>query len=192
MKLICGVIQAALAVIKCVLFVLLPVISITVPIIAIPILHMNGLSLIRINNPISFVTLVVYSILIVFSVGPLQKYGIVPAVIALLVEILTIILAGSIMQSGDISFILSLIPPEYQQYQSYLEAGLRQLSKPGVGLLINMLLTVLYAAASISSTFITSDSSRNSKRGNGGSRTNAPRISDNRQSSGTNRSRPML
>ena len=191
MKLICGIIQTILAVAKCIVFVLLPVISITVPIIAIPVLNATGLTLIRLNNAIAFVTLAVYCILLIFAVGPLQKFGVIPAAVALLVEILTIVLAGSIMQSGDLSFILTLIPPEYRQYQQYLEAGLTQLSRPGIGLLINILLTVLYAAASIGSMFVVSDSP-NGSNGNRGSRSNTPNITGNRQSSSTNRSRPTL
>lgn len=192
MKLICGILQAILAIAKCVVFVILPVISITIPIVAIPILNTSGMTLIRLNSPIAFVTLAVYCVLLIFSVGPLTKYGIVPAIIALVVEILTIILAGSIMQSGDISAILALIPPEYQQYQQYLNAGLTHLSKPGLGLLINILLTVLYSAASLGSIFLPSDSLHGSGSNNRGSRSNAPNITGNTNSSSINRSRPRL
>ncbi len=192
MKLICGIAQALLAIVKSVLYILLPVISITVPIVAIPILNVSGLTLIRMNNTVAYLTLAAYALLLIFSVGPLQRFGVVPAVIALAMEIITMATAGSFMSSGDINFLLSLIPPEFQQYSQYLQAGLSQLAKPGIGLLLNMLLTVLYAVLSIASMFISSDSSSRSNGGHGGSRTNTPRISDKGQSSGGNRSHPML
>ena len=207
MKLICGIAQALLGIVKSVLYVLLPVISITVPIVAIPVLNVSGLTLIRMNNTVAYLTLAAYALLLIFSVGPLQRFGVVPAVIALAMEIITIATAGSFMSSGDINFLHSLIPPEFQQYlqaglsqlapefQQYsqdLQAGLSQLAKPGIGLLLNMLLTVLYAVSSIASMSISSDSSSRSNGGHGGSRTNTPRISDKGQSSGGNRSHPML
>ena len=93
------------------------------------------------GNMFVLIPLAAYAAMIVFSIGSLQRMSLIPAIVAVIFEFIVLVAASIFVNSGDVKFLINLIPPEYKQY---VEMGLTQLAKPGYGIWINLGLSVVY------------------------------------------------
>lgn len=133
--------QLVVAVLKLIVFAVLPLIVFSFAGVIIPGINLYGIRMFNMGNMYALLPLFAYLLLLVFTIGPLRKYGLVAAGVALIAEIIFFACAAVIAQSGDINFLISLIPADYRLAA---DIAIAQLAKPGFGLLINLLLTVVY------------------------------------------------
>ena len=142
-KMYTGLSQIVIAFIKIVVLLLLPLVGFVVPLVGIPIpgIALRGLSMFNSGNMLILIPVIVYVAMILTALGPMQKYSWIAAVIALIIEIVFLAIPSDLLTSGDIGMLIQLIPAEYKQYVDF---GIQKLAKPGLGLFINMGLTLLY------------------------------------------------
>ncbi len=136
-----NILQILISIAKIVILLILPLVMFSFMGFVIP-FAMNGVKLFNMGNMLVLLPLAAYALMAVCSFGPLQNWSFVPAIIALLTECVLFASAGQIAQGGDLTQLLALIPQELQLGTNIVIA---QLAKPGLGLLINMGLTLLYA-----------------------------------------------
>ena len=146
-----NIIQALCAAAKIVVILLLPVASIMITVFAIP---MTGLFMLRTSNLLILILLALYALLLVCAFLP-RQISIIAGAAALVGEIVFLCLAPVIVQNSDLNMWLSLIrslgliPADYMDTAiSVINAGVQSLAKPGLGLIINLLLSVVYIGAS--------------------------------------------
>lgn len=138
-----NLIQAIIAVAKIIICLLLPMITFAFIGIPIPFIGLNGIRMLNMGMAIIYLPLLAYVFMLVFSLGSLQKISFIPALVALVGEIIFLASAAQIVQSGDLNTILSLIPESFQLVK---DVALANLAKPGIGLVANLILTIVYAA----------------------------------------------
>ena len=135
--------QLLTAIAKIVIIIVLPIIMFTIPLTGIPIpgAWLTGFRMMNMGNMFILIPLVAYLAMVIFSLGSLQRISIIPAAAGIIFEFVVLVAASIFVNSGDIKFLISLIPADYQQYVS---AGLTYLAKPGYGIWINLGLSILY------------------------------------------------
>ncbi len=131
------------AVLKLVLIIVLPIVMFTVPLTGIPIpgIWVTGVRMFLMGNMLIIIPVILYLLMALFSIGYMQKYSIWPAIAAIAIEVFLLFGAYLILQQGDIAFLLTLLPKEYN---TYVQAGLIHLAKPGYGVVINLILSIAY------------------------------------------------
>ena len=135
--------QLVAALLKLVLIIVLPIVMFTIPLTGIPIpgIWVTGVRMFLMGNMLIILPVLIYLLMALFSLGSLQQYSIWPAVAALVMEVFLLFGAYLILQQGDIAFLLNLVPKEYN---TYIQAGLVHLAKPGYGVVVNLILSVAY------------------------------------------------
>ena len=156
--------QLVAAIAKLVILLLLPVVGLAIAGFNIPGVSITGISMLKSGNLLGLLPLLLYGVMMVLSLGELQKYSVIVACVALVMEIVLFSMAGVIIQMGDVSALLKLIPQEYKVYSDF---ALAQLAKPGLGLILNLVLTLVYIACA----FVGSAFSGGSGRSSAGNRT---------------------
>ncbi len=142
-RLYSGIIQILIAVIKIVVLMVFPLVSFVVPLIGIPIpgVALRGIRMFNTGNMLILIPMLTYLAMVLLSIGPIQKFSCIAAAVALIVELVFMLIAPTILNSGDVAFLMSLIPAEYR---TYIEMGLYKLAVPGWGLYVNLGLTIVY------------------------------------------------
>lgn len=135
-----NILQIIITIAKIAILMILPLVMFSFMGFIIP-FAMNGIKLFMMGNMLVLLPLAAYVVMALFAFGPLQKWSFVPAIIALLTECILFASAGQIAQGGDLSQLLALIPQDMLLGTNIV---ITQLAKPGLGLLINMGLTLLY------------------------------------------------
>lgn len=138
-----GMGQIIIAVAKIVIMLLLPLVAFVIPVVGIPIpgIALRGLTMFNTGNMLVLIPIIVYVAMILAALGSVQKFSWIAAAVALIVEFVFLFIPSQLLTNGDIGMLLSLVPAEYQ---SYVEFGLTKLARPGLGLYLNMGLTILY------------------------------------------------
>ena len=138
-----GLGQIAIAVVKVVLLLMLPLVSIVVPLVGIPIpgVGLRGLNMFNTGNMLILIPMIVYMAMMITALGPIQKFSWISAAAALIIEFVFLFIAPALLNSGDIGMLIDLIP---SNYHSAVEFGLQRLAKPGIGIYLNLGLTILY------------------------------------------------
>ena len=135
--------QLIVALVKIIILLVLPIVMFTIPLTGIPIpgVWVTGIRMYLMGNMLIILPTIAYLLMGLFALGQMQQFSIWPAVAALVMEIFMLFGAYLILQQGDVSFLLSLIP---QEYNTYVQAGLIHLAKPGYSVIINLILSVAY------------------------------------------------
>ena len=139
-----GLGQIVIAFVKIVILLLLPVVGFAIPIIGIPIpgIALRGLNMFNNGNMLILIPMIAYVAMILTTLGPAQKYSWIAAAVALIVELVFLFIPSQLLTSGDIGWLISLLTPE--DYQKYVDFGLMKMARSGLGLVINMGLSILY------------------------------------------------
>lgn len=135
--------QLGIALAKLVVLLVLPIIMFTIPLTGIPIpgVWVTGIRMYLMGNMLIIIPTLVYLLMVLFTIGQMQSYSFIPAIVAIVIEFFLLFGAYLVLQQGDIAFLISLIPEEYQ---IYVQAGLIRLAKPGYSVIINLILSVAY------------------------------------------------
>ncbi len=187
-----NIIQLVVAAAKLILYFVLPVVSFTVSIIVVSFSY--GFKPMDIYNATGnfmlLLPLILYGVLLIFTVNPLQKFSMFAAAAVLIVEIVLLIMAPKMISIDSLlEMIRSAVDPDvYANISTYLQGAkmlLESFMKPGLGLIINLILTVVYGAGQ----FIAGGFGGGSGSGTGSGRTTSPapfRSSSNSGSSSDN------
>ncbi len=138
--------QAVIAIVKLVLFFVLPLLAINLPVVG-EVFRMKGMDLYnQLHVDLCMYMVIAYALMLLCSFGPLQSFSFVPALAALVLEIIILANAGSIV---PIKVLLARVTPQIPvEYSSYIAVGeqvLRSFIRPGIGVTITMILTLVYA-----------------------------------------------
>lgn len=138
--------QAAIAAAKLVLFFVLPMIAINLPVVG-EIFRMKGMDLYnQLHVDLCIFMMIAYALMLVCSFGPLQTFSFVPALAALVMEIIVMANPSGIVPIKELlAWVTTMIPAEYVSYVQVGEQVLKQFIRPGIGVTITMILTLVYA-----------------------------------------------
>ena len=173
-------IQAVLSIAKLIVLLVLPVVEFAILGVRIPLINLTGIRMMNSGNVLVYFSMFICLLMFICSIGQLQKFSLICAGIALVLELTMLAILPNIVQMGDLAFLLSLIP---QEYSIVSQVALAQLAKPGMGLIINIGITLIYAGAHFfmsgsSRSHSASHSEYSSKKmtGTGHSNTNRPSL----------------
>lgn len=138
--------QAVVAIAKLVMYFTMPMIALVVPVMG-EVFGLKGLDLYNWGHVVlCLVAMILYVVMLIFTLGPLQKISVIPAAAALVVEIIIMSTASGLIPISEWVAILNQhIPAEYASYVSMAEAILKTSIRPATGLIISMVLTLVYA-----------------------------------------------
>lgn len=190
-----NVLQTIIAVVKLVIFFVMPMIRLTFFGFTVPLLGdfigLRGLDLNNFGAWLCILPMVLYLVMLAFSVGPLQQYSLIPAAVALVIEIIIIASAGNLL---PIDTVAAWVKTTYPSFAGVADVGsgiAKMLLRPSTSFIVSMVLTVLYGVFAVvpASDYImgmlglgggvrhtggTGTSGRSSTGGHGGART--PRV----------------
>ena len=155
--------QAIIAVAKIILFLLLPVISFAFMGVRIPLIGLSGYRLFNAGVALAYLPVAIYTFMLIASFGPMRRYSFILASAAIITELFFIFCPTVIMQQGDFRFLLSLIPKEYN---IVTDIALTNLAKPGLAVILNVVLSAAYIGANAFMGYIGGGYSRKEDRAN--------------------------
>lgn len=139
-----NIVQIVIVAAKLILFFVLPMIAFTVPIVG-DLFGLKGLDVYRWGNFLGLLPMLVYFVMLIFTLGPLQQLSFVPALIALVVEIIIISTSADLLPVDTIKLLCMQYFPDYASTLDLtVTTAARLLLKPGIGFIINMVLTLFY------------------------------------------------
>lgn len=126
-----------------ILFLVLPIVSFGA--FGVYLMHLNGIRLFQLGLTVYLIPLLAYLLMIACSFGPMQRYSVIIAAAALVVEIIFAACAPSILLTADVATLLAFLPPEYASTaHNVLTSVLATAAKMGLGMYFIFGLTVLY------------------------------------------------
>ena len=139
-----NVVQLPLVIVKLMLYFVLPMLAFSVPVVG-ELFGLKGLDVYRWGNFLGLLPMLLYFLMLIFTIGPLQKLSFIPAIAAFVVEIIIVINAANLLPIETIKMLCMQYFPEYtSSIDLTLSTAARLLLKPGLAFIINMVITILY------------------------------------------------